>query len=88
LATLEENGKWKSVLKPRPKTFDSRLVESGPYGLVTEKGILLLYNGMNHDSTGDPAIAKGAYCAGQALFDLNDPTQLIDRLDHAFFKSG
>ena len=81
---IEENGKWKSVLKPRQKYFDSRLVESGPFGLVTEKGILLLYNGMNLDSIGDPAIAKGAYCAGQALFDLNDPTKLVDRLEKNF----
>lgn len=81
---VEENGKLKSVLKPRPKYFDSRLVESGPYALATERGVLLLYNGMNHDSDGDPSIAKGAYCSGQALFDLTDPTRLVDRLEKNF----
>ncbi len=80
----EENGVVKSVLKPRAKMFDSRLVESGPYALVTEKGILLLYNGMNLDEGGDPELAKGAYCSGQALFDLNNPAVLIDRLDQHF----
>jgi len=83
---VEENGKLKSVLKPRPKLFDSRLVESGPYALITDQGVLLLYNGMNHDSDGDRSIAKGAYCSGQALFDLNDPTRLVDRLEKDFLR--
>ena len=81
---LEENGKLKSVLKPRPGYFDSRLVESGPYALLVDKGILLLYNGMNLDEGGDASLAKGAYCAGQALFDSTDPAKLIDRLEKNF----
>lgn len=81
---VEENGKLKSVLQPRPGKFDSRLVESGPFALLTNKGIVLLYNSMNLDSGGDPLIAKGAYCAGQALFDSNDPTELVDRLSSHF----
>lgn len=83
---LEEDGKLKSVLKPREKYFDSRLVESGPYALIKDKGIVLIYNGMNHDSVGDPSIAKGAYCAGQALFDKNDPSKVIDRLEKDFMR--
>jgi beta-1,2-mannosidase len=81
---VEENNALKPVLTPRPKMFDSRLVESGPYALVTDKGILLLYNGMNLDEGGDPKLAKGAYCSGQALFDVNDPTKLIGRLEEHF----
>jgi predicted GH43/DUF377 family glycosyl hydrolase len=81
---LEENGALKPVLTPRPKKFDSRLVESGPYALVVDDGILLLYNGMNLDEGGDPTLEKGAYCSGQALFDSNDPTKLIGRLDEHF----
>jgi beta-1,2-mannosidase len=81
-----ENEKIKSVLKPRPGYFDSRLVESGPYALLTENGILLLYNGMNLETGGDPEIAKGAYCSGQALFDANDPTKLINRLEKNFLR--
>lgn len=83
---MEENGKLKSVLKPRPNYFDSRLVESGPYALITDQGVLLLYNGMNLDSGGDPSIEKGAYCSGQALFDINDPTRLVDRLEKNFLR--
>jgi len=83
---LEENSQLKSVLKPRKGYFDSRLVESGPYALLTEKGIVLIYNGMNLDDGGDPTITKGAYCAGQALFDKNDPSKVIDRLEKSFLK--
>jgi predicted GH43/DUF377 family glycosyl hydrolase len=83
---LEADGKLKSVLKPRKGYFDSRLVESGPYALLTEKGVLLLYNGMNSDTEGDPELPKGAYCSGQALFDPTDPTKLIDRLENYFLR--
>ncbi|NOT75384.1 MAG: family 43 glycosylhydrolase [Cyclobacteriaceae bacterium] len=87
--TAEEtsDGKLKSVLKPRKGYFDSRLVESGPYALIREKGIVLLYNGMNLEKDDwDPALGAGAYCSGQALFDLNDPSKLIDRLEKNFLK--
>jgi predicted GH43/DUF377 family glycosyl hydrolase len=83
---LEENGKLKSVLKPRKGYFDSRLVESGPFALTTEKGILLIYNGMNHDSSGDSTLAPGAYCLGQVLFDKKDPTKILNRLERNFMK--
>jgi beta-1,2-mannosidase len=84
---VEENGKLKVVLRPREGYFDSRLVESGPYALVREQGIVLFYNGMNLDSAGrDPGIEPGAYCAGQALFDKDDPTKLRGRLEKNFMK--
>jgi predicted GH43/DUF377 family glycosyl hydrolase len=75
---VEENDSLKSVLEPRPNMFDSRLVESGPYALKTEKGILLLYNGMS--------LVDSSYCSGQALFDPEDPTKLIDRMTDHFMK--
>jgi predicted GH43/DUF377 family glycosyl hydrolase len=83
---VEENNTIKPVLKPRPGYFDSRLVESGAYALVRDQGILLIYNSMNLDSGGDPSIGIGAYCAGQALFDKNDPSRLIGRLGKNFMK--
>lgn len=81
---VEENGKLKSVLQPRKQYFDSRLVESGPYALIVDEGILLIYNGMNAETDGDPQYVKGAYCAGQALFDANDPTKMVGRLEAPF----
>lgn len=83
---LEENNQWKPVLAPRAKMFDSRLVESGPYALLTEKGIVLIYNGMNLNEGGDASLPAGAYCGGQALFDATDPSKLLDRLNNYFIK--
>ena len=83
---VEEDGRLKSVLKPRAGYFDSRLVESGPFALLTKDGIVLIYNGMNLKEGGDPTLAPDAYCTGQALFNKDDPTSLSDRLDHYFLK--
>lgn len=83
---LLEDGALKPVLKPRANYFDSRLVESGPFALLTEKGVVLIYNGMNAEENGDEDYAKGAYCAGQALFDREDPTKVIGRLERPFMK--
>ena len=63
------------VLRPRPGHFDSRLVEPGPAPVLTDAGILLLYNAA--DST-------LAYASGQALFDPADPTILLARSDTPF----
>ena len=43
----------------------------GPPPLLTEKGIVMLYNGKNSEleSSRDPSIGPGAYSAGQALLD-------------------
>jgi predicted GH43/DUF377 family glycosyl hydrolase len=83
---VEEAGTLKSVLMPRKNYFDSRLVESGPFALMNGRGIILIYNGMNDGDFGDETYAKGAYCAGQALFDKNEPTRLLYQLEHPFMK--
>jgi len=79
-----EDGTLKKILSPREAMFDSRLVEPGPPAMVTENGILLIYNGMNLDKGGDPELAAGVYSAGQALFDLSDPEKLINRSNQYF----
>lgn len=83
---LESEGKLRSVLKPRSGYFDSRLVESGPFALKTDKGIVLIYNGMNLETGGDTTLSPGAYCVGQALFSNDDPALVIDRLENHFMK--
>ena len=35
---------------------------------------------------GDTAYPANSYCAGQALFDVNNPTKLIGRLDKPFLQ--
>jgi predicted GH43/DUF377 family glycosyl hydrolase len=81
---VDEDGKLISILKPRPRKFDSVLVEAGPPAVITEEGILLLYNGKNSVKKGDPHIAPGAYCAGQVLLDLSNPAKVKARSDCHF----
>jgi len=80
----EESGKMISVLHPRPGYFDSRLVEPGPYALIMDKGILLIYNGSNALNNNDQNLPHFAYAAGQALFDKEKPYKIIDRLNCCF----
>lgn len=83
---LGPDGELLRVLEPRDGYFDSELTECGPPAVVTDAGILLLYNGKNAaGERGDGAYTPGSYCAGQALFDAADPTRLKGRLDKPFF---
>jgi len=79
-----ESKKMISVLHPRPGYFDSRLVEPGPYALLRDEGILLIYNSSNALNNNDPDIPPFTYAAGQALFDKEKPYKLIDRKDEYF----
>ena len=46
---------------------------------------ILIYNGKNLSGEGgSKEYAAGTYCAGQALFDLHDPSRLLKRLDKPF----
>lgn len=76
----------KIVLSPRKGKFDSDLVEPGPPAMLTDQGILLIYNSRNIPSIGDPSLKEGTYTASQAMFDKNDPTKLIKRMDKYFMK--
>jgi predicted GH43/DUF377 family glycosyl hydrolase len=82
---LEDNGELLHVFKPSLNEFDSHLTEPGPPAIFTENGILLFYNGKN--LTGEGATTKvpeGTYCGGQVLFDKNDPTKVLGRLETPF----
>ena len=79
-----EQGELLSVLMPRAGYFDSSLVEPGPPALITQKGILLLYNGKNCPQNGDPHLTPNTYSAGQVLFDLNNPTKVLARSSTCF----
>lgn len=83
---LDEHGDFLKVVLPREGKFDSDLTECGPPAVITEAGILLLYNGKNKaGAAGDTTYTANSYCAGQALFAKDDPTRLIARLDKPFF---
>lgn len=81
---LNEEGELKVLMAPRRGYFDSDLTECGPPAVLTDDGIILLYNGKNKVDGGDANYTTNAYCAGQALFDKNNPTQLLRRLDKPF----
>jgi len=75
------------AMTPRAGKYDSALAECGPPALLTDKGIVLLYNGKNAGKEkSDPNLLPGVYADGQALFDANDPTKLLARTDEPFFK--
>jgi predicted GH43/DUF377 family glycosyl hydrolase len=83
---LDSDGRLFKVMIPRKGKFDSALTECGPPAVMTDKGILLLYNGKNKSGVeGDTLYTSDSYCAGQALFDKNNPTKLIGRLDKPFY---
>lgn len=81
---LDEKNELKVLMSPRKGYFDSDLTECGPPSIWTKNGIILLYNGKNKPGEGDENFVTNAYCAGQALFDANNPTKLIKRLDKPF----
>lgn len=81
---LDPNGELLKLMAPRKGYFDSDLTECGPPAIWTENGIILLYNGKNKSRDGDPNYVTNAYCAGQALFDANNPAKFIKRLDKPF----
>jgi beta-1,2-mannosidase len=83
---LEDAEKNKAIeaLQPRPGYFDSRLVEPGPFALLTEDGILMIYNASNAKNLNDQELEPYTYAAGQALFDAHQPWKLLDRTDSYF----
>src|SRR5579859_6763932 len=64
------------VLPRRFGEFDSRVVEPGPPPILTEEGIVLIYNGADDNLV---------YRTGIALFDRNDPAKLIYRSESPVF---
>ncbi len=84
---VDSQGSLLKLASPRSGFFDSDMTECGPPAVMTEKGIVLLYNGRNNSGDrGDKRYNGGAYCAGQMLFDRTDPTRLLARLDVPFFR--
>jgi predicted GH43/DUF377 family glycosyl hydrolase len=81
-----DQGELKPVLSPKAGHFDSWLVEAGPPALITDHGILVIYNAGNSAENGDPAIVDSAYAGGQALYDSEEPSKLLDRSDKPFIK--
>jgi beta-1,2-mannosidase len=82
----DADGKLAKVLSPRPGYFDSWLVEAGPPALLTERGIVVMYNAGNSGSYGDPRLPAKVYTGGQALYDARNPVRLLARTDEPFIQ--
>lgn len=65
------------VLASRPRMFDSQVVEPGPAPVITDDGILLIYNGADDHSV---------YRTGWVLFDKKDPTKVLARAQQPIFE--
>ena len=64
------------LVRRRPGYFDAKVVEPGPPPIMTEQGILLIYNGADE---------KSVFATGWVLFDKNDPTKVVARSDKPIF---
>lgn len=85
LDTMRKYSKsFRILFSTRKNSFDSELVEPGPPALITEKGILFIYNSKNSPEYGDTNLAPGAYAAGQIITDITDPTRVLSRLENWF----
>jgi predicted GH43/DUF377 family glycosyl hydrolase len=83
-----EDGRGNPVvaLAKREGRFDSGFPEVGPPPLLTENGIVVLYNGKNDSEHGDPSFGVNAYAAGEALFAKDDPRKLLARTEAPVLK--
>lgn len=74
------------LLRPRAGHFDSSFPETGPPPVLTDAGIVVLYNGKNAVEGGDAELGADAYAAGEALFDAKDPAHLIAQAENPELK--
>lgn len=82
----DKHGDPVELLKPRAGHFDSTFPETGPPPVLTDKGIVVLYNGKNAETGGDPKLGPSAYAAGEALFSADNPAHLITQLAEPVLK--
>ena len=76
----------KIAIPTRKNKYDCDLVESGPAAMLTDKGILLIYNSRNIPSIGDTSLPEGTYTVSQVLLDKNMPSKIINRMNDYFLK--
>ena len=74
------------LLRPRAGHFDSTFPETGPPPVLTNAGIVVLYNGNNAAEDGDPNLGPHAYAAGEALFATANPALLLKQTNSPVLK--
>lgn len=83
-----------TIIKPRPGYFDSVLCEGACPPIVTDEGILFIYNGAtsieatkeySRNTFGMESYTNwGMYTTGWVLIDRNDPRKIIARSEEPF----
>lgn len=102
LATSDDLIHWEPVLKddgsyyapalqPRPDKLhtDNIMCEPGPAALLTDKGILVFYNGIYNgvpSENGRPDGDRLTWAGVQVLFDAENPLRAIARAEEPFIK--
>ena len=82
---LDANNNLATAFGTVPGSFDSSLAEPGPPAVLTDAGIVFLFNGRNAENAArDPQVKGGAYSGGQVLLDSQNPARLIARTSHPF----
>ena len=67
------------ILPKRKNMFDSNITECGPTPIITDQGILVVYNGAEKTDEGR------IYRTGYAYFSKQDPQKLLYRCSEPFF---
>ncbi len=83
---LNADGGLHYLITPRMGKFDSSLTECGPPAVLTEEGIVLLYNGKNSDAPeqATPDLPQGTYSVGKVVFDPKDLKTVRKRSEKPF----
>jgi predicted GH43/DUF377 family glycosyl hydrolase len=82
----DKQGNLIEVLRPRAGHFDSSFPETGPPPVLMDRGIVVIYNGKNAASGGDPHLAAATYAAGEAMFDARKPAHLLAQTENPVLK--
>jgi predicted GH43/DUF377 family glycosyl hydrolase len=85
---LDPDGHLKKIMQTRAHYFDSDLVECGPPALITDRGVMLIYNGKNANQVAqaDPMLPRGTYSVGRVFFDPKNLQTILIRSDGPFLK--
>jgi predicted GH43/DUF377 family glycosyl hydrolase len=67
--------KGEFAIRPRPNMWDSRKVGTGAPPIKTDKGWLVIYQGVTDNDS-------SKYRVGAMLLDLKDPTHVLHRSNH------
>ena len=82
----DTSGKAIVLLHNRPRHFDSAFPEVGPPSLLTDHGIVLIYNGKNAAKMERLELLLVLTLMDRRLFSAEDPRKLLARTDRPFFK--